>query len=73
VLLTSVWFGLEHYSVQRLAGTDQATITGLVFGTIFVVTGRIWMLMVAHASFDLTAVAIIYWGVESKVAPLVFK
>ncbi len=73
VVITSVWFGLAHYSVQGLAGTEQALITGLVFGTIFAITGRIWMLMVAHASFDLTAVAIIYWDLETKVAHLVFK
>ena len=73
VLLTSAWFGLLHYSVQGLSGAEQATITGLVFGTIFAVTGRIWMLMIAHAAFDLTALAIIYWDVESTVAHLVFK
>jgi membrane protease YdiL (CAAX protease family) len=73
VLLTSVWFGLGHYADQRLAGAEQATITGLVFGAIFAATGRIWMLMCAHAAFDLTAVALIYWNLESKVAHLVFK
>jgi membrane protease YdiL (CAAX protease family) len=73
VLLTSVWFGLNHYSLQGLAGVEQATITGLVFGTIFAVTGRIWMLMIAHATFDLTALAMIYWNFESRVAHLVFK
>jgi membrane protease YdiL (CAAX protease family) len=73
VLLTSVLFGLAHYSVQGLAGVEQATITGLAFGTIFAVTGRIWMLMIAHAAFDLTALAMIYWNLESKVAHLVFK
>ncbi|PYU19352.1 MAG: hypothetical protein DMG32_24640 [Acidobacteria bacterium] len=73
VLLTAVWFGLGHYSVQGLAGAEQATIVGLVFGTIFAVTGRIWMLMFAHAAFDLTAVAMIYWNLESAVAHLVFK
>jgi hypothetical protein len=31
------------------------------------------MLMVAHAAFDLTAVAIIYWDLESRVAHLVFR
>ena len=45
----------------------------LVFGTIFAVTGRIWMVMCAHAAFDLTAVAIIYWNLEAAVAHLVFK
>jgi len=37
------------------------------------VTGRIWGLMFAHAAFDLTALAIIYWDVESKVAHSLFK
>ena len=73
VLLTAVWFGLGHYAVQGLAGAEQATIVGLVFGTIFAVTGRIWMLMCAHVAFDLTALAIIYWNLESDVAHFVFK
>jgi uncharacterized protein len=73
VLLTSAWFGLGHYREQGLAGAEQATITGLVFGTIFAVTGRIWLLVFAHAAFDLTAYAIIYWDLESDVAHLVFR
>jgi membrane protease YdiL (CAAX protease family) len=73
VVLTAVWFSLAHYSVQRLAGVEQAMISGLVFGAIFAVTGRIWMLMCAHAAFDLTAVTLIYWNLESAVAHLVFK
>jgi membrane protease YdiL (CAAX protease family) len=73
VLLTAGWFGLDHYPLQGLAGVEQATILGVVFGTIFAVTGRIWMLMFAHAAFDLTALAIIYWNLESDVAHLVFK
>ena len=73
VLLTSALFGAVHYPVQGLAGAEQATVTGLVFGTIFAVTGRIWMLMCAHAAFDLAAVAIIYWNLEAKLAHLVFK
>jgi len=73
VLLTAVWFGLAHYSLQGLAGVEQGTIFGLVFGTIFAVTRRIWMLMFAHAAFDLTSLAIIHWNLESAVAHLVFK
>jgi membrane protease YdiL (CAAX protease family) len=73
VLLTTLLFGLAHYSDQRVAGIEQAMITGLVFGTIFAITGRIFMLMVAHAAFDLTAVAIIYWNLESQVAHFIFK
>ena len=73
VLLTSAWFGAVHYSGQGLAGAEQATIVGLAFGAIFAVTGRIWMLMVAHAAFDLTAYAMIYWGWETRVAHFFFK
>jgi membrane protease YdiL (CAAX protease family) len=73
VLLTSIWFGLLHYPFQGLAGAEQAMIVGLVFGTIFAITGRLWMLMCAHAAFDLTAYAMIYWNLESDVAHLVFK
>jgi membrane protease YdiL (CAAX protease family) len=72
VLLTSAWFGLDHYAVQGLAGAEQAAIVGLVFGTIRAITGRIWTLIVAHAAFDLTAYAIIYWDVEAVVAHAVF-
>ena len=73
VLLTAGLFALFHYPDQGLPGVQQAAITGLVFGTIFAVTGRIWIPMVAHAAFDLTALAIIYWNVESAAAHLIFK
>jgi hypothetical protein len=36
-------------------------------------TGRIWPLMVTHAAFDLAALAMIYWNLESDVAHLIFK
>jgi membrane protease YdiL (CAAX protease family) len=73
VLITSAWFAVLHYPEQGLAGAQQALITGLVFGTIFAVTGRIFLLMVAHAAFDLAALAIIYWNVEADVARFIFK
>jgi membrane protease YdiL (CAAX protease family) len=73
VLVTSIWFGAMHYPVQGLAGAQQATIVGVVFGSIFAVTGQIWMLMLAHAAFDLTALAMIYWDAETAIAHLIFK
>ncbi len=73
VVITSVWFGLDHYQVQGLAGVQQATIVGLVFGTIYAATGRLWMLIFAHAAFDLTALAIIYWDLETAVANFFFS
>jgi membrane protease YdiL (CAAX protease family) len=68
VVLTAVFFGVVHYPEQGMPGVQQATIVGLVFGSIYAATGRIWMLMVAHAAFDLTAVAIIYFDLERAVA-----
>jgi hypothetical protein len=73
VLVTSLWFGSVHYPSQGLAGAKQATITGLVWGTVFAVTGRLPLLMIAHAAFDLTALALIYWNLESRVAHWVFR
>ena len=73
VLITALWFGALHYSVQGLAGAEQAAIAGVVYGTIFAITGRIWMLMIAHAAFDLVALAIIYFDAESLFAHLVFR
>jgi len=73
VVITSVLFGLAHYAIQGIPGVEQAMITGLTFGTIFAVTGRIFMPMVAHAAFDLTALAMIYWDIESGLAHFIFK
>jgi len=65
-----------HYLAGNRAAVPAALyamIFGLVFGTIVSVTRRIWMLTFAHTAFDLTALAIIYWNLESTVAHLVFK
>src|SRR3954451_2181547 len=73
VLITSAWFGWEHYPLQGLAGVQQATIVGLVFGTIFALWRQLPFVMVAHAGFDLAALAIIYWDLEGKFAHFFFK
>ena len=73
VVITSALFGAAHYAEQGVPGVQQATIVGLVYGTIFAITGRIWMLMAAHAAFDLAALAIIYFDLETRVAHLFFK
>ena len=71
VLLSAAIFGLVHYPEQGLAGVQQATIVGLAFGTIYAWRGQLFLLMIAHAAFDLTAVAIIYWDLEREVAQFV--
>jgi hypothetical protein len=72
LLLATALFGSLHYQ-QGVAGVVNATITGLVIGTIYLLNGRrLWTLMVAHASFDLAAAAMIYLNLETRVAHLVF-
>jgi len=73
VVLTATSFGAIHYPFQGLAGAQQATIVGLVFGAIFALRRQIFPLVIAHIAFDLAAVAIIYWDLESEVAHFVFK
>jgi len=73
VVITAAWFGSLHYREQGLAGAEQAVMTGLTFGTIFAITGRIWMLMFAHVAYDLTALALIYLNLETPVAHFLFK
>ena len=72
VLLTSGLFAIAHYYDQGLPGVEQAAVIGLVFGTIYAVRRRLWLPMVAHSAFDLTALALIYWSWESAVAHLLF-
>jgi membrane protease YdiL (CAAX protease family) len=73
IALTSALFGLAHFPDQGLVGVEHATITGLAFGTAFALSGRIWTVMIAHAAFDLAAVAIIFLDREAWVAQLVIR
>jgi membrane protease YdiL (CAAX protease family) len=73
VLITSILFASMHYPEQGWPGVEQALVTGLTFASIFAVTGRIFMLMIAHAAFDLTALWMIYYGLETRIAHLIFK
>jgi membrane protease YdiL (CAAX protease family) len=73
VVLTSAWFGVIHYPFQGLAGAQQATLVGLLFGTFFALKRQIFPLIIAHIAFDLMAVAIIYWDLETEVAHSIFK
>ena len=73
VLLTSVLFGMAHYQGQGRDGVMQAIITGLTFGAIFAYTGRLAFVMIAHAAFDVVAVLIIYFDIETHIAHLIFR
>ena len=73
ILITTILFASVHYPEQGLPGAEQAFCTGLVFGSIFAITGQIFLLMIAHAAFDLAALWIIYYGLETQIAHLIFK
>lgn len=72
VLLTSALFAIVHYPEQGVAGAQQAAFTGLTFGTIYAVTGRLWLPMVVHSAYNVTAVLMIYWDLETAVARSLF-
>jgi membrane protease YdiL (CAAX protease family) len=73
VLITAMVFGAAHYGSQGVPGVEQALVVGLVFASIFAITGRLFTLMIAHAAFDLTAVWMIYYDLETSIAHLIFK
>lgn len=62
VLATSIVFGLGHYPLQGLAGAQNATLMGLVFGTLYALTGRLWLPVIVHAAFNLAGLAMIYFS-----------
>lgn len=73
VLVTSALFGMAHYQGQGRDGVVQAIITGLAFGSIFAYTGRLAFVIIAHAAFDVVAVLIIYFDIETHIAHLLFR
>jgi membrane protease YdiL (CAAX protease family) len=73
VLVSSALFSVAHYPDQGRDGAVQAAITGMVFGATFAATRRLWIVMIAHAAFDLTALALIYYDLERAVAHAFFK
>jgi uncharacterized protein len=72
VLISACLFASAHYRDQGIAGVEQAVFTGLVFASVFAVTSEIWSVMIAHAAFDLMAIALIYFDLESAVAQALF-
>jgi membrane protease YdiL (CAAX protease family) len=73
VVIVAAVFAAAHYAGQGWWGVEQAAITGLVFGAIFAATGQLWLVIFAHAAFDLTALAMIYYDYEYTVAHLILK
>jgi len=73
VLAGATIFGLAHLPEQGVFGAIMAGIVGLTYGAIYARTRSLPFLMIAHASFDLVAVAMIYTDTETRFAHLLFR
>ena len=52
VLVSSIAFGLGH-TYQGTSGVAKVTLVGIAFGIFYVLTGSIWLPMLAHAILDI--------------------
>jgi uncharacterized protein len=57
-LLASVLFGLLHI-YQKFWGVLGATILGLVFSLLYLLTGSIWVVIIVHALIDLRSLVLL--------------
>lgn len=73
VPLTSLAFGAVHLAAQGPFGAAQAFLLGLLLGTTYARTKSLWLPIALHASFDLTALALIYTRTERAVATYFFE
>ena len=58
VIVSSVAFGLGH-SYQGVIGGLRCGLVGLAFAIFYVVTGSIWLPIIAHATLDILQGAMI--------------
>jgi membrane protease YdiL (CAAX protease family) len=62
MLFVSVLFGLGHY-YKGPAGVLDSTYSGLVLGSVYLLTGRnLWASILAHGISDTFAVVVVYMG-----------
>ena len=60
--LTSILFGLGH-GYQGLSGMISAGLGGLVFGALYLATGRnLWVSVIAHGTTDTVGFLLLYLG-----------
>jgi len=68
VLLSALVFGAAHLYDQGVPGFEQALLFGAFLGWVYVREGTLWLPMVTHVAFDLTALYLIYGGLETQVS-----
>ena len=59
IIVSSIGFGLGH-SYQGVSGVLRVSLVGLGFGTLYVISGSIWLPIVAHALLDMLQGAAIH-------------
>lgn len=68
VLVSAVAFGLGH-SYQGIAGIGRVTLIGIAFGAYYLLTGSIWLPIVAHIVLDILQCAALYECLRDRTPP----
>lgn len=72
VVSTSLIFGIPHFYLGGL-GVIQSILVGSIYGIMYLINKKnLWMVMIAHAVFDLVAIYIIYNDLSVYFNELVF-
>ena len=66
-------FASAHYAEQGIAGVIQSLFTGFMFGIMYATTRQLWAAIAAHAAYDVVAVLMIYWNLETSVSHWLFR
>jgi membrane protease YdiL (CAAX protease family) len=73
VILSTAFFGALHYQ-QGISGIENASIGGLIAAVVYLIDRkRLWTVIVMHATFDLSSLALIYFHLETLIAHSIFK
>ena len=73
IAISAALFAMAHYRDQGLFGVAQSAISGLAFASMFACSRNLWSPIIAHITFNLTSVALIYWDLEEAAARVVFR
>jgi uncharacterized protein len=72
-ILSTALFAALHFQ-QGIAGIENAAVGGLIAAAVYFVNRkRLWTVIVMHAAFDLSSLALIYFHLETLVAHSVFR
>lgn len=62
MIAVSVLFGIGHY-YKGIAGIVDSTLSGLLFGSLYLLSGRnLWLPILAHGFSDTMGLLLIYFG-----------